>query len=670
MFGVKKETHWLVRIFAFGMLILPIITLAAFSYLRLGSVLKDSTLSRRIGLVDTASLLLKERLDNVVNLGVSLASRVQFRNLIEQGKWQEAILILKQIPDDFYFVDRIFLTDSTGTETADFPELVGGVGRNFAFRDWYKGVKETKKPYVSEAYRRAAIPQYNLVAVAIPITSEASQDLGILVIQIKLDTFFDWTKELSLNEDGAFIYVVDQYGNIVTHPKIFPQEEIKNISSTLIIKNALSGSSGKETIQDPIDNEEHLAFYSPVKDYGWGVVLTQPTSLAYANRAVILRQTGIIYTIIFLLNCFIAVILIYLFNILNTYRNREKSFLESIGDGVVAINRNWDIILWNTAATKITGWSKNEAIGKPFREIMKLIREKDRQENIRFIEEAIIFGKARSMENDTSLIKKSGEEVPVGDSAAPLFDNNGGINGAIIVFRDISQEKENEAIRSSFSYASHQLRTPLTKALWALEIVKEDKSTSPEIKKQVETAYLSLLSIRKFTGAIIEANQIDQGQIITKKEQVKLIDLFESTIKEVKQTSEIQNVSVTAPAISAIASINSDGRLLKRALAEVLENAIQYSKPNSEVKINASISEKELVIEIQDSGIGIPESQQPLVFTKYFRGGNFDTTKISGAGLGLFIAKSYIHLLGGKIWFKSKENAGSAFFVTLPLTEK
>lgn len=85
------------------------------------------------------------------------------------------------------------------------------------------------------------------------------------------------------------------------------------------------------------------------------------------------------------------------------------------------------------------------------------------------------------------------------------------------------------------------------------------------------------------------------------------------------------------------------------------------------VEIKVRRQNDDMLIEVTDDGIGIPEEHRPLLFTKFFRGSNFDTTAIPGAGLGLYIAKSYLTLLGGKIWFESAEGKGTTFFVSLPI---
>lgn len=348
---------------------------------------------------------------------------------------------------------------------------------------------------------------------------------------------------------------------------------------------------------------------------------------------------------------------------------KDEAILNGIGDGVVAIDRSWNIILFNKAASDLSGWSQIEVMGKPLRNIVKFIRESDRKENIEFIEKAMIFGKVGFMENHTVLIKKDGGEIPVGDSAAPLINENGQIAGAIIIFRDVSHEREVQSLRSDFAYASHQLRTPINKALWNLESIKEINNIET-IKKNAEIAYMAMRSISKISGQLVGISEIDKGIIIVRPHDVKLSDVVNKVIERVGEDAKSRNIAIEISLELAPEKINTDSRLLEKILYEIIINAIVYNVAGKKVELSASVHEDDILFEIRDFGIGIPIDQQALVFTKFFRGNNFDTTNIVGGGLGLYIAREYVKLFNGKIWFESKENSGTVFYVSLPLMLK
>jgi signal transduction histidine kinase len=124
--------------------------------------------------------------------------------------------------------------------------------------------------------------------------------------------------------------------------------------------------------------------------------------------------------------------------------------------------------------------------------------------------------------------------------------------------------------------------------------------------------------------------------------------------------------SVTFPASIDPSIFATDQKIIKRIITILLENALIFNRPKGVVKIDAGIDNKGLNLSVKDSGIGITEEQQPSIFTKFFRGSNYDTTDIPGAGLGLCICQEYVKLLRGTIWFESEPGKGTTFFVQLP----
>jgi PAS domain S-box-containing protein len=354
------------------------------------------------------------------------------------------------------------------------------------------------------------------------------------------------------------------------------------------------------------------------------------------------------------------------FGKLKIEKNKIENILQSIGDVVIVIDRSWNITLWNDAATALTGWTKDEVLGKPFRDYIKLIRESDRSENVRFIEEVMVTGKTQSLEGHTYLVKKDGKEIFVGDSAAPMLDEKKEVIGTIIIMRDMTKEREVSLVRSDFAYAAHQLRTPITIAMLMVETIL-DYDDIKKIKENLATAYRSLECIQKLSEELLEVSEIDQKTIVPTSEVIKLIDLFDGVIKTVEKKSLDHEVKILVPAISASSSIHTNAKLLKRALVEILDNAIIYSPKKSEVKIDIVFQEKSVLFEIQDFSLGIDSEHLPLIFTKFFRGSNYDANKIIGAGLGLYISKAYVQLLKGKIWFESEPGKGTIFYVSVPL---
>jgi signal transduction histidine kinase len=234
---------------------------------------------------------------------------VRFRQLVSEENWDEAMGILTEVRVDFPFIDRVFLADPAGTLMADTPALPEVRGKNFASRDWYRGVSSNWKPYVSDVYQRAAEPRHNVVAAAIPVKAEKEKIVGILVLQVQLNALVTWSNSIDIGPSG-FVYVVDRKGQLAAHPRLPSQGEILNYSSVPVVQKMLRQQSGVEIIFDPIENDERIAAYAPIPGMGWGVIATQPTQTAFARRDENLKRLVVRYGFIFLISCALAYVIL------------------------------------------------------------------------------------------------------------------------------------------------------------------------------------------------------------------------------------------------------------------------------------------------------------------------------------------------------------------------
>lgn len=290
-------------------IVLPVLLIAVFAYNDTYHDLTESALSRRKSIAMLASTALEQRFTRLIDLGVSLGTRVRFRQLAAHGQWDEAIKILKDVGRDFPFIDRIFLADPTGTLMADTPPLPDVRGRNFADRDWYRGVSRSWKPYVSDVYQRAAIPRHNVVAAAIPVKNEEGRPVGILVLQVQLNAIVDWSKSIDIGP-ASFAYVVDRKGQLATHPRRPSAGEIFDYSGVPVVQKVLQEQTGVELMFDPMDNAERVAAYAPIPGMGWGVIATESVQSAFATREDNLNRLILRYGLILLLSCVLAYVIV------------------------------------------------------------------------------------------------------------------------------------------------------------------------------------------------------------------------------------------------------------------------------------------------------------------------------------------------------------------------
>jgi len=267
---------------------------AARYYASVRSDLTEVVMARRAAVAQLAAATLSERLDRVLDLGVSLATRVRFAELVAAGQWDAAAQIMKSVPAEFRFVDRVVLADVRGTVMADIPAL-NVRGQNFAHRDWYQGVSRDWRPYVSGVYRRAALPPRSVFAVAVPVVDRNGAPSGILHLQVQLETFFDWATAIDPGPGGA-VYIVDAKGAVAFDSRSPSSAEIADFSAHPAVARLLRGASGVEVVG------EYVYAFMPGR-HGWDVVVEQPAAQAFAARDAQLRFIQFAYalTALFLL---------------------------------------------------------------------------------------------------------------------------------------------------------------------------------------------------------------------------------------------------------------------------------------------------------------------------------------------------------------------------------
>ena len=330
--GEKKS--FVYRALFLFLFIFPVIILTLIDYTNMDRDITKSILEDRRSLSILSANILHENLDKIVDLGISYTTRPRVIEAVEKGDWKGALDIANHALNLFPYFDRIVIYNPEGVIKGDVPHAIPSViGQSRADREWYDNVKSSWKPYLSGIYIRGAEPKTPVVSVIIPIKTidsittaglstarEEQKVLGILQFQVKMDIFSNWIKKVDIGP-GSIIYIVDQHGNLVYHPRYLNQRKVTDFSSVAIVSKLLRGLGGSGENYNPIEKEERLAAYEPISSYGWGVVITQPIGLAFIEKNVPLKNTLIIhFIIIFLVSSLALLILTSMIN----YRKAEE----------------------------------------------------------------------------------------------------------------------------------------------------------------------------------------------------------------------------------------------------------------------------------------------------------------------------------------------------------
>ncbi len=276
-----------------------------------------------------SAAVLNERFDRLIDIGGAIARRPRAIELLAHGDAAGAIEIFKDGFADFPLVEQIFVTDLSGTIVADHPHPLGAVGKNIAFRSWYQEVTRTWKPLISEVFRRTLKPEYNVIAIATPISKDDGTKLGILVLQVRLEKLLAWAKEFP-TESSEILYVVDQKGQLAAHPKVSSEVDIRDFSKVPAVQKALQGEAGVEEGFDPLDQERELSSWAPVLQYHWAVVITEPSRVAFKGRDDYCKLLLLAYVVVFLAGGFLIIVI--------TRSDRERRKTEELAREVATFN--------------------------------------------------------------------------------------------------------------------------------------------------------------------------------------------------------------------------------------------------------------------------------------------------------------------------------------------
>lgn len=226
-----------------------------------------------------------------------------------------------------------------------------------------------------------------------------------------------------------------------------------------------------------------------------------------------------------------------------------------------------------------------------------------------------------------------------------------------------------EAKDEFVSMASHQLRTPLTSVKGYISMVLEGDAgkITPTQKRLLEEAFTSSERMVHLISDFLNVSRLQTGKFVIDKSQVDLSELVGQEVDGLKATAEARSLKLHYRKPSYFPLLFIDEGKLRQVLMNFIDNAIYYSMERTTITVKLRVEDGDAVLEVHDTGIGVPESEQKRLFTKFFRATNARRQRPDGTGIGLFLAKKVIAAHGGSMVFSSIEGEGSVFGFRLPI---
>lgn len=362
------------------------------------------------------------------------------------------------------------------------------------------------------------------------------------------------------------------------------------------------------------------------------------------------------------------------YNKLVLEKKRHETLLQSMTDGIIALDHDGTVLLTNKAALNMLNLpDQDSTIGKSIFDIFPLhststhrkIAKKQRPEY-----RTLSTGEASSEVFEFRPTKNSDDKEFLGVSVSPVVLHKT-ITGLVLVIRDVTKEREIDRMKTEFiSLASHQLRTPLSAIRWFGEmLLNGDGGELNEEQKEFAVNMMdSTHRMIDLVNSLLNISRIESGRIIIDPRPTDIKELVEGIVTDLKAKIAEREQNIAVSVHSNLPKINLDPSLIGQVYMNLLTNAIKYTPRGGDIAVIVSKKDDFIVTQVSDSGFGIPKKQHGQVFQKFFRAENVISVETDGNGLGLYLIKAIVESSGGEIWFESEENKGTTFWFSLPMS--
>lgn len=362
-----------------------------------------------------------------------------------------------------------------------------------------------------------------------------------------------------------------------------------------------------------------------------------------------------------------------LYHDVNARRERWEAVFRFTEEGIVIFDVHGQIVGFNPAASKLTGFTTGDAIGRPISEILRLASLEGASLS-RLAPVAAVLSEGKTIAKNEQLIEtKAGEQLWMEISYSPIFDNVGRVTSGIAIIRNIQKDHEVEEIKSDFiSIVSHELRTPLSaiKGFLSMTLKGDFGELNNKQFHYLTRVYQASQRMIDLVEDLLDVSYIESGKINLNQTPIALENVIQDVVSELASMGFEKQITLRVNRKHRLPLVLADESRSRQILVNLVNNAIKYSFPKSEVNIDFKVEGDELITSISDQGVGVSPSQVDRIFQKFGRIYNPMSTQAGGTGLGLYIVKRLVESHGGRIWVTSREGKGSRFSFSLPIAKQ
>lgn len=349
---------------------------------------------------------------------------------------------------------------------------------------------------------------------------------------------------------------------------------------------------------------------------------------------------------------------------------KDEALLRNLGEGVVAIDQNGQIFLFNNAASELTGFGASEVLGKKYNQILRFKFEKEKGPVPDFISALLNKTVLKDIPH-IQIITKWGQTVPVTQSTTLITDTNSRNYGVIVVLRNITRERQLDKLKDEFvSIASHELRTPMTAIKGLISMIFEGDYgvINPQMKEPMSDIASSTQRLIELVNDMLDVSRIEGGRIKYVLSDFKISPLIKEIIELMHPLAFQKGLQLRFSQSDGPEIVQADPDKIRQILSNLIGNALKFTDKGF-AEIRYVIHGEYLIISVRDTGIGIKVENQKMLFNKFAQVTSSQLGRPVGTGLGLYISREFAKKMGGNLWIaNSLEGTGSVFSLSVPLS--
>ena len=338
-------------------------------------------------------------------------------------------------------------------------------------------------------------------------------------------------------------------------------------------------------------------------------------------------------------------------------RNLSAAILGSMVEGVAVVNSAERLLFANEGFVEIL---ELDSPPQPGSSLVEVVRQIELIEAVR----DVLNGAPRvEAEITTGTLRQRFFAATV--ASVKATENS----GAVVVLHDITDLRKLERVRRDFvANVTHEFKTPLTAIQGFAETLLSGAMDDPHNRVRFLQIILEhSRRLARLTDDLLELSKMDADRLDLEVDQLSASQLVQSCVETTQRPANEKHLRVSVNLPPSLPDISADRRRIAEVLQNLLDNAIQYTPSGGEIVVSASSDGQEVTFTVSDTGIGIPQVDQPRIFERFYRVDVARSREVGGTGLGLSIAKHLVEAHGGRIWVESEVGRGSEFRFTVPV---